>query len=231
MDTVDRGLQSLGRVDRDDPAAPDDTDSIAEPVRLLHVVGGEEDGCPVRIQRPQHGEDHLRALHIQAARRFVEEEEFGLVEERHGEDEPLFHALRVALHLLASPHGEAEGFEKVVRAPFCPGTIEPVEVPHQHEVLPCGQVDVGVRGFGHDAEPLFYPDRFLQDIIPEYPGAPAAPRDDAGEYPRGSGLPRPVRAEKTEDLSFADLKRDVVHGGDGAENLRQVFNLDQVRHA
>ena len=75
---------------------------------------GEEDGGPVPVHVPQHGEDHLGALHIETARGFIQEEECWFMEQRHGKDEPLLHALGVCLDLLVlalkeTKHGEQIG--------------------------------------------------------------------------------------------------------------------------
>ena len=80
--------------------ATDNADPVAETVCLFHVVRGEKDRSSLLIQVTEQGEDHLGALHVKTAGGFIEEKEFGFMDERHREDEPLLHAFGVGLHLL-----------------------------------------------------------------------------------------------------------------------------------
>ena len=84
---------------------------------------------PVPVQVTQQGEYHLGALHIESARGFIEEEEPGLVEERHCKDEPLFHPLGVCLHLLVFPFEESQYPEEISCTFRCPVTQKPGSLP------------------------------------------------------------------------------------------------------
>ena len=68
---------------------------VGELVGLLQVLGGEEDGGAVVVQRPHLLPDRLAADRVEAGGRLVEEEDPRFVDERGGEVEPALHAARV----------------------------------------------------------------------------------------------------------------------------------------
>ena len=72
----------LGRARRDDPPGRDDRDAVGEHLRLVHVVGGEED----RLAELAQAGDHLPGLAarrgVEAGGRLVEEEQLGVADQR-----------------------------------------------------------------------------------------------------------------------------------------------------
>lgn len=61
-------------------AGVEDPDAVAQPLGLLHVVGGVEDGQALGAQRLDAVEDGSPALRVDADRGLVEDQEAGLVE-------------------------------------------------------------------------------------------------------------------------------------------------------
>ncbi len=227
---VDRRLELLRGVDRHQLPGPYDRDPVAEPVCLLHVMRSEKDGGPGPVQRPQQGEDHLGALHVEPACRFVEEEKPGLVEEGHRKDEPLFHSLRVGLDFPVFAAEESEHPEKFGRTPGGMVARKPVEFAHQHQVLPCGKIRIRVRGLRHYSEPLLRTYRVGPDVIAGHDRRPGIGRDDTGQHPCRRGLARTVRSEEPEDLPLPDRKGYVINRNGGTEGLCQVGNPDGICH-
>jgi hypothetical protein len=52
--------------------------------------------------------------------------------------------------------------------------------------------------------------------------------EDTGQQADRGGLSCPVGTEEPEDLTFRDLKADIVDGGYGAEAFDQVFDMEGV---
>src|SRR2546430_12639494 len=81
--------QRSGSVERDDPARVDDRDAIAEPLGLLEVVSGQQDG---QLAAAAEAGDHLEKLgpnaRIEANRRLVEKKHARVRDEGAGDLEP-----------------------------------------------------------------------------------------------------------------------------------------------
>ena len=59
---------------------------------------------------------------------------------------------------------------------------------------------------------------------------PAGGRENCGEHLDGGGFAGPVGTEEAEDLSLRHGKGDVIDGGDVAEGLDQVANVNHFAH-
>ena len=72
-------------LDRDQPAAADDPDPVADPLHLVELVRGEEDGAAAVAFLGDEGEELLLHQRVEAAGRLVEDQQLGPVEG--GEDQ------------------------------------------------------------------------------------------------------------------------------------------------
>jgi hypothetical protein len=73
----DLTLEVLRRALRGNPAVVDDDQSVAQRVRLVEIVGGQEDGHALLAQ-PAHLDPQVRpALRVEAGGRLVEEDQSG----------------------------------------------------------------------------------------------------------------------------------------------------------
>ena len=97
LDRLDGLFQTLGGVDGRDLPVVDDGHPVAGEVRLLDVVGGEEDGDPFLREFPDHPPDDEVGLHVEARGRFVEEEEPRVVDKPHREGQAPLHPLGEAV--------------------------------------------------------------------------------------------------------------------------------------
>src|SRR5262245_43691940 len=80
------------RADREDAPFVDDRDAIAEPLRLLHVVGRVEERAALRSQTGERLEDVVARLRVHAGGGLVEDQELGRVEVAGREIEAALHA-------------------------------------------------------------------------------------------------------------------------------------------
>src|SRR6266536_160884 len=97
-------------VERDDPAGVHDCDAIAEQLRLLEVVGGQQDG---QLAPAAQAGDHLEQLgpnaRVEANRRLVEEEHAWVRDKGAGDLESAALAAAVGTCRTIDQVGEAEG--------------------------------------------------------------------------------------------------------------------------
>ena len=162
---ADVGLERLRRALGDDPAAVDDPDVVGELVGLLQVLGGEEDGGAVVVQRPHLLPDRLAADRVEAGGRLVEEEHPRFVDERRGEVEPALHAARVAADAAVGGGGEVDPFEQVVGAPPALGGGDALQRRLQADQLAAGHQRVERRFLQGDADRAPHRPRLLDHVV------------------------------------------------------------------
>src|SRR5207248_6144211 len=97
---ANRPLQGRGGVERGDPAVVDDRNAIAELIRLLHVVRGEQHGAALRLELADAIAEIARRLRIEPDGRLVEHDERRIRKKRSSEREALAHAGRVPLDVV-----------------------------------------------------------------------------------------------------------------------------------
>ncbi len=101
----------------DDAAVVDDRQSVAERVRLLQVVRGEEDGDAALAQAAHLVPDPGTALRVEAGGRLVQEQQRRLVDQAHADVQPTLLAARVGLRLTVGRLVQLEQRQQVGRAP------------------------------------------------------------------------------------------------------------------
>ena len=111
---ADLGLQLGRRALGDDPAVVDDPDAVGEHVRLLEVLGGQEDGHPlVGASRPTSSQSAVRLWMSRPVVGSSRNRMRGPVHEREREVEAPLHAARVAADLAVGGLGEADPLEQL----------------------------------------------------------------------------------------------------------------------
>src|SRR5262245_7594527 len=81
----------------DELSGVDGDEEVADALDLAEEVARDDDGDPERRARPPDEGEHLVPPgRVQSVRRFVEEQELRVVDERLGELDPLLHAGRIA---------------------------------------------------------------------------------------------------------------------------------------
>jgi hypothetical protein len=90
------------------------------------------------VHAGQNDADDVAAGDIETARRLVEEQDFGIADQRHAQHEPLPQALRQIAPLMVAAVGEAEQFHEFSPALGASATGDRMQFAHQHDVLPHG---------------------------------------------------------------------------------------------
>ena len=76
----------------DDPAVVHDQQPVAQPGGLLHVVRGQQQGHPLRLEALERSPDRQPGLRVEPGGRLVEDDQVGLVDQRPGDQQPALHA-------------------------------------------------------------------------------------------------------------------------------------------
>ncbi|MDY7555563.1 hypothetical protein RGU41_01600 [Cryobacterium sp. 10C3] len=222
------GGELLDRPVRDHATVVENGDGVADPLDVGEDMRREEYGGPP-AQRAEHLE-HVAASHrVEGARRLVEEEQLGRVDQRLGDPEPLLHAAGVPAdrggHVGQSGESEKHADTFIQGAPV--DREEPADEPEEflggHPVVEAGHV-------GQEADPSA--DRVVdrRDVAAEDLHAAARRPGEAGQHPEQRRLAGSVRAEEPEDRAFLDLEVDVVERAVLAVGLGQAAGADRETH-
>jgi hypothetical protein len=137
------GLQGVGSVEGDDLAVVDDGDPIGV-LRLVHVVGGEEDGDPSSFGAGAWTSSQMRAR-VWGSRPTVgssRNRTLGVWSMPSGDLEPAGHAARVGRHEVPSPVGEGDQIQHPANASVDLVVGDAVEDGMEPQVLFGGQLIV-----------------------------------------------------------------------------------------
>ena len=190
----------------DDPAADDDRDPVGEPLRLVHVVGGEEDG----LAEVAEARDHLPRLAarrgVEAGGRLVEEEQVRVADQGDGDIE----APQLAAREAARPRVRLLAQADVLDRPLDPERLT-VVAGVQLERLAHGELRPHPALLQDDADPLAPRTRRRPGVAAEHRDLAGAALAVALEHLDRGRLARAVRPQEREHLSLADLEVDSAH--------------------
>jgi len=147
---------------------------------------------------------------IEAGRRFVEEDEFGLVDEGLGQTDALQHAFRKTTETPVALRGKSDEVEEGGNAVAELRLGESAESAMKREKLRGGQPVVEAEIFREEADLATNLD--VRVGLIEDPGVAAAGFDKAEQHLDGGAFAGAIRAEEAEDFAAADLERKATNG-------------------
>jgi hypothetical protein len=210
-----------------DPARPQDGDPVGQPLRLVEVVGGEQD----RLAQPAEVLDRRPAaqagLGVEPGGRLVEEDEVRIARQREREVEPPTLAPGQPTDLGVPHRGELHDLEQVGER----ARVLVVPAPDLDEFAHAGLAREAAFLEDHPG-PLAEPARLRRRVEPQHADRARGGRPEALQDLQGGGLACAVRAEQAEHLAGSDVEIDAVQDLRGAEAHPQAANLhrEAVRH-
>ncbi len=199
-----RRLSSAGAAEREDPAAVDDRDPVAELVGLGHVVRRQEDRATgnCRTPRPHVLADLARGPDIQPEGRLVEEQDPRVVEKAARQVQLLALARGERGDPVPTQVGDPDQLGQLVDAAPALPAPEPVELAEHPELLADREDPVaGLLAAGDHVHDPADPRRLADDVEPGDPGAPRGREEEGREDLDERGLARPVGPEQPEELA------------------------------
>ena len=194
-----------------------DRDAVAQPLGLLHVVGGQQDRAPARAKARDQIPELPPRLRIQARGRLVEEQQLGLADQRAGQRQPL----ALAAGELTDPGlGLLPELDQVDH--LAGRRAAPIEAPEETDGLGDGEL---LRELGLlERDPEQGAERAIVAAPPPTQDdhlAGVGGRQAFADLDRG-GLARAVGAEQAEALAGADLEVETGHGDDLSIGLAEA---------
>ncbi len=208
----------------------DDRDPVREPLRLLHVLGGEQQRRPSRDELVDDLPQLQPGPRVQTGGGFVQEQHGWLRHERTGEVEPAPHAAGVALDRTVPRLDQVELFEQLTCPLAAAFDAQMIEAADHFEILEAGEVfvDRGVLARGADARTQR---ACIGDDVESRYGGPALVRhEQGGEHPHRGRLAGAVGPEQRRHRPFRDSQIDSVEGRDRSVPLDQPLGDYGVGH-
>ena len=197
---------------------------LVAPLALVEVGRGDKDGHSVFPHPVQDLPELLPGDRIDAVRRFVEDEEFWLVNENAGQAQLLFHSAgEVARRSVREGEevGKAE-VEGLPRLTFRSADSE--DIHEKIDVFIDRQVLVEAETLGHVADPVFDRRPFGDNVKAIDRDPACGGLDHRRRHPQKGRFPRPVGADQAEDRAPLDRKRNVADRLGCAEAAGDVLN-------
>ena len=204
----------------------DDDDAIGQLVRLLQVLGGEQQGHSLGHQFPDDVPHAQPAGGVQPGGRLVEEEHGGPGNQAGGQVQAAPHAAGISLHDSIGGVRELEAGQQLLGPGLGAGPAQAAELTDHHQVLPAGEqlVQGGILG----GDPYLATDgaRLGDHVMAGHPGPALVGDGQGGQDPHGGRLARTVRPEHPEDRPGVDRKIHPGQGLGGTVSFLQAFGLD-----
>ena len=169
----------------------------------------DQHGLAARLQRQNQVLDLLAAERVKPGGRFVENQEFGVVDHRLRQADPARHALRVLADAAAAGMRHPDHVEQLIDPLFAIGARQVEERPEKVERLLGGQVFVQIRLLRQIADlPLGL---HRAGRATEHVQNAAGRIEQAQQHLDRGRLAGAVRPQKPDHLSGFDGERDVIH--------------------
>ena len=218
----------LGQAPERDQTAPvEDADPIAQCLRHVEAVRGEEDRHAVCGELGEPAAERDDALRIDPDQRLVEDEDARAVHERRREGEALLHAVRVRLGELRGALGEAEPCEQLGAPALELAAAEAVEPADEAQELAPGELVVEEGMVRQVAGDRLGGLRLAADVVPAEQHAAGGRREEPHHHPDGRRLAGAVGSDEAEHPSLLDRE---VEAGDGDRRPVFLAQPDEANH-
>ncbi len=204
---------------RDDPAVVHDHDLIAQQLRLLHVMGGQDDGLALRLDGLHQFPEAPTGLRVESGGGLIQEQDGRIIDQRHPQQQALQLAagelLVVALEQFLQ-RAQADDFLHA-QAVVIQAAKQFQRLAYRQEVLQGGLLEqdagLGTETFAQRGAPIAH--------------AARRGRQDSLHDLDGGGLAGAIGSEQAEAAAFAHAEGQSVDGDRAAVMHHQVVHLEQ----
>ena len=191
-----------------DPAVVDDREPVTQLVRLLQVLGREEDGRAALVDPAHLVPDREPARGVEPGRGLVEEQHLRLVHERRRQIEPALHPAGVALDQPVGRVLELHQLEQLLRALEAPRAGEAEQPPLQNEQLAPALARIEPGLLERDPDAATHRIGLAGHVHTRHLRGARGDRQQRREHAHGRRLARAVRSQEAEHLSGLDPQVD-----------------------
>jgi hypothetical protein len=205
----------------------DDGDAIAQLVGLVHVVRGQEHRqVALGLDTAEHLPHRGARDRVEAGGGLVEKEDARLVHQAARDLDAAAHAAGEVLDGLVGPRRQLDRGQELGDEPLAPLAWHAVQLGVDEQVLLGGELEVAGHRLRDDADGAAHGVGLVEHIGAGDARRAARRRQQGGEHADQRRLAGAVGAEHAEDFALADGEGDAVDGGEVAEALGEVVDLD-----
>src|SRR5439155_1706480 len=160
----DRALQFFGRAFGDDLSVIDDRDPIAQRVRFVEVVGGQEDSGPAVVHATNLIPYARPALRIKPGRRLIEKQQLRSMHQAEPDIKAPLLAAGIGADLAVSRTLQLEHLDQLGRALLSPGGRHAVEAALEDQLRAACDLAVGATRLADVTDALADPARLRREL-------------------------------------------------------------------
>ena len=196
-------------------------EAVAQLLRLIHVVGRDDERHAGLLEPEQLVPQHVAGLRVEAGGRLVEQQQVGVVDQAAGDREAALHAAGQVLDLRLRLLGDLRELQQLLRALAAGGTVDAEVAAVDVEVVEHVELVVERVLLRAHAEPATDRRAVGGGVHAEDPQLAGAHRAHRRDHPHRARLAGTVGAEEAERLATAHLHVDALDGLEVAERLAQ----------
>ena len=190
-------------------------------------MGRDQDCAVVQIRQRFHQvADLMDAGRVKSVCRLIQNKDRGPAQQRTGEAETLFHSQRIFLCQPVTKFRQAHKVQCVLHSTFRQSQNPTDNI----EIFPASQVRIKRRGLNKRADLLQNRNPVSRELLSINGKTAFCGSCQAQQHFHSGGFACSVRAEKTINTAFADMKRNMVDRSEVLIFLRQLFRSDNVIH-
>ena len=218
--------QRVGGARDDEPPGVDHHDVVADLLHVVEQVGGHQHGDAERPEPGDEGKHLLPAEWIEPRRRFIEEHQLRIADERLGELGALAHAGGEPLDRPEPRLVETDEIEDVGGPLAGRSRRQAAQLSERRHDVGRRLIERQAVVLRHVAEPRPDPDRVVGDVDAAHLDAPCARMGEAEQQPERRRLAGAVRSDET-DPAPRQVDREVVEGDDARVALGHAVDAEE----
>ena len=222
-----RAIDVLKRPARHHLPRLDDADARAELAEFMEDVAGNQDRFSHRLQFLEQLAHLDAGAGIEAARRFVEQQQLGIVQEHARQAEALLHPARERIDRRIGFLRQVGEREHVAHDGLAPRGFDGVGGGEEMQVFSRGQVVIHAEEIRHVADLPAHALRIACDVDPRDRHQAARGLEQRREDFDRRGFPRAVRPDEAEDFPARNAERKPAHGARVAVGDVEIFHGDE----
>jgi len=205
-----------------------DSDTVTEIFGNLQRMGGHEDGRSAFGQFTEKVLDHSDSGRIETDHRFIDNDHPGFVQQRRGNDQPLFHAVGIGFDQVVGPVVQGK-LDQQFLSPLAEQAIrKTVQVGHETQKLHARQLLVEKGPVRNEADEPLGRLRLRIHVDAGNPHRSRRRPQDARHHSDGCCFSGAVGPDKSKDLPLLHGETQPVHRERAPVPLGQVIQFDHL---
>src|ERR1700730_10672974 len=213
------GEKSIEGAHRNDFSPVHDSEAVAQPFRLFHILRGVENSRAGFAQAAHNCENVLPRLWIHSGGRLVEQEDSGAMHQSRGEIETPLHPAGESTRVIVTAAFQPDQVQQLADPAFEYRSAHTIDASKKAQIFRRGQLLVDRDVLGRDSNHAPYGLGLRAYAVSEQLCITSRRCSLRGNDRDYGGLSRAIGAEQAKDFSLTDLETNTCHSVDVAVAL------------